>query len=86
MPGSIITAYDCNLIIGPDLDIGAEDHLDLHRAHTSAKLIAQTKKLLGRKQRPAESSRLTSGNPSRYCNPGYVSTKPSINCVTTSAP
>ena len=30
--------------------------------------------------------RLTSGNPSRYCSPGYVSAKPSMNCVTTSAP
>jgi hypothetical protein len=47
LPGSIITAYDCNLIIGPDLDIGAEDHLDLHRAHTRAKLIAQTENFWG---------------------------------------
>ena len=30
--------------------------------------------------------RLTSGNPSRSCSPGYVSAKPSMNCVTTSAP
>ena len=42
-----------------------------------------------RKRRPPfriQPRRLTSGNPSRYCSPGYVSAKPSMNCVTTSAP
>lgn len=27
---------------------------------------------------------ITLGKPSKYCNPGYVSTKPSMNSVTTS--
>lgn len=27
----------------------------------------------------------TSGKPSKYCRPGYVSTRPSMNSVTTSA-